>query len=63
MLFKIKRIEWCNFQVVGAQVDATTSKNAQIKFWDITPKHKSTVGEKTVHVFSTFELNRLYLNE
>jgi hypothetical protein len=41
MLFKIKRIEWCNFQVVGAQMDATTSKNAQIRFWDITPKHKS----------------------
>lgn len=42
MLFKVKRIEWCNFQAAGAQVDATTSKNAQIGFWDITPKHKST---------------------
>jgi len=42
MLFKIKRIKWCNFQVAGALVDATTSRNAQIRFWDITPKQKST---------------------
>jgi len=42
MLLKIKRIEWCNFQVFGAQVDAKTSRNAQIRFWVIMPKHKST---------------------
>jgi len=39
-LLKTKR--WCKFQVAGAQVDAATSKNAQIRFWGITPKRKFT---------------------